>query len=317
MENKTVRTFAPASISNLGPGYDILGLAIDAPGDYVTARRRREKGLAFSLKTKQAGIPADPRRNVAAHVASLLLDELKPPFGVELVLEKEMPVGSGLGSSAASSAAAVFAVNKLMPKPIEKYALLRFVVEGERKAAGSPHADNAAPSLLGGLWLIRSYDPLDAISIPIRNSIVWVVVHPHLVVKTEYARGILPESVPLRKAVRQWGNVSGLTAGLIAGNAELVGTCVEDVIVEPARASLIAGFDDVKRAAYKAGALGCSISGSGPSMFAVARSMSSARTIGRAMSSAFRRSAHVPSDVYVSKVNMAGTRLVPSLRGGA
>src|SRR5713101_6773981 len=159
MRPKSVRVFAPATISNLGPGFDVLGLAIDRPGDYVTARRRKEKGLAFSLQTTERNIPADPRRNVAAYVASLLLDEMRPPFGIELVLEKKMPVGSGLGSSAASSAAAIVAVNKLMPNPFEKYALLRFVVEGERMAAGSPHADNAAPSLLGGLWLIRSYDP--------------------------------------------------------------------------------------------------------------------------------------------------------------
>jgi homoserine kinase len=310
MQPKSIRVFAPASISNLGPGYDVLGLAIDRPGDFVTAKRRKEPGLAFSVKTEQHGIPLDARRNVAAHVASLLLDEAKPPFGIELVLEKKMPVGSGLGSSAASSSAAVFAVNKLLRKPFEKYALLRFVVEGERMAAGSPHADNAAPSLLGGLWLIRSYDPLDAISIPIRNSIVWVVVHPHLVVKTRDARNILPESVSLRKAVHQWGNVSGLTAGLIAGNVELVGKCIEDVLVEPARSSLIRGFDDVKRAAGKAGALGCSISGSGPSMFAVAPSMNSAKKIGLAMASAFRRSARVRSEVYISKVNLVGTETI-------
>ena len=310
MQHKSVRVFAPATISNLGPGFDILGLAIDQPGDYVTAKRLKDQGLAFSVRTKQRDIPSDARRNVAAYVASLLLDELKPPFGVELVLDKRMPVGSGLGSSAASSAAAVFAVNKLMPKPLDKYALLRFVVEGERMAAGSPHADNAAPSLLGGLWLIRSYDPLDAISIPIRNSIVWVVVHPHLIVETRAARSILPETVGLRKAVRQWGNVSGLTAGLIAGNAELVGKCVEDVLIEPVRSRLIDGFDEVKRAAAEAGASGCSISGSGPSMFAVAPSLRAAGRIGRAMASAFRRTARVGSEVYISKVNMTGTRTV-------
>src|ERR1051326_2670907 len=305
MHPKSIRTFAPASISNLGPGYDILGLAIDRPGDFVTAKRRKEPGLTFSVKTEQAGIPLDPGKNVAAYVSSLLLDEAKPPFGIDLVLEKRMPL-----SSAASSAAAVFAVNKLLPKPLEKYGLLRFVVEGERMAAGSPHADNAAPSLLGGLWLIRSYDPLDAVSIPIRNSIVWVVVHPHLVVKPRDARNILPESVSLRKAVRQWGNVSGLTAGLIAGNLDLVGKCIEDVIVEPARARLIRGFGDVKTAALKAGAFGCSISGSGPSIFAVAPSMRAAKKIGLAMASAFRRSAHVRSEVYISKVNLAGTKAI-------
>jgi homoserine kinase len=310
MRAHSVRVYAPATISNLGPGFDILGLAIDRPGDFVTAGRTKEKGLSFSLRTDQRGIPSDPRKNVAAYMASLLMEELHPPFGIRMVLEKKMPLGSGLGSSAASSAAAIVAVNALMPKPLKKFALLRFVAEGERKAAGSPHADNAAPSLLGGLWLIRSYDPLDCISIPIRNSIVWVVVHPHLIVKTRSARLILPAEVPLRTAVRQWGNVSGLTAGLIAGNAGLVGKCVEDVIVEPARSRLIKGFDEVKRSAAGAGALGCSISGSGPSMFAVASSPKSAAKIGRAMASAFRRAAGVGSEVYISKVNMEGTRVI-------
>lgn len=276
----------------------------------MTARRRRERGLAFSVQTEQRGIPSDGRRNVAAHVASLLLDEIKPPFGIQLVLQKNMPVGSGLGGSAASSAASVVAVNELMPRPLKKQALLRFVVEGERKAAGSPHADNAAPSLLGGLWLIRSYDPLEAISIPIRNSIVWVVVHPHLIIETRLARRILPESVSLRKAVRQWGNVSGLTAGLIAGDSALAGKCIEDVIIEPARSGLIAGYEQVKRAASEAGAPGCSISGSGPSMFAIAPSMKSAGIIGRAMALAFRRAARVGCDIYISRVNMAGTTIV-------
>ncbi len=310
MRAKSVRVYAPATISNLGPGFDVLGLAIEKPGDFVTAERMSGKGLSFSLKTSQSGIPSDPRKNVAAYMALLLMDELKPPFGIKMTLEKKMPLGSGLGSSAASSAAAIVAVNTLMPKPLAKFALLRFVAEGERKAAGSPHADNAAPSLLGGLWLIRSYHPLDCISIPIRNSIVWVVVHPHLIVKTRAARSILPAEIPLRSAVRQWGNVSGLTAGLIAGNPGLVGKCVEDVIVEPARSRLIAGFEEVKHAAISAGAFGCSISGSGPSMFAVASSGQTAKKIGRAMASAFRRTAGVGSEVYISKVNMDGTKVI-------
>src|ERR1041385_4321089 len=253
MRAHSVRVYAPATISNLGPGFDILGLAIDRPGDFVTAGRTKEKGLSFSLRTDPRGIQSDPRKSVAAYMASLLMEELHPPFGIRMVLEKKMPLGSGLGSSAASSAAAIVAVNALMPKPLKKFALLRFVAEGERKAAGSPHADNAAPSLLGGLWLIRSYDPLDCISIPVQNRIIWVVVHPHVIVHTREARGILPKEVPLSSAIRQWGNVSGLTAGLIAGDPWLVGKCVEDVIVEPVRSRLIPGFAKVKEAALKSG----------------------------------------------------------------
>lgn len=310
MRTRRVHVFAPATISNLGSGFDVLGIAINQPGDFVTAERTREPGLSFSVRTEQENIPADAQNNVAAHVASLMLQEFKPPFGIKMVLHKKMPMGSGLGSSAASSVAAVVAVNALLPKPLKKYDLLRFTLEGERKASGSPHADNAAPSLLGGACLIRSYEPLDVISIPIVNSIVWVVIHPHVVVRTQDARDILPKAVTLQIAIRQWGNISGLTVGLATGNAELVGKCVADAIAEPVRSHLIPGFDDVKHAALHAGALGCSISGSGPSIFAVAKNASAARAIGLAMKKTFTRVANVGSEVYVSRVNMDGAKIM-------
>ncbi|HEV8539040.1 MAG TPA: homoserine kinase [Bacteroidota bacterium] len=314
MRPKRVKAFAPATISNLGPGFDVLGLAIDRPGDFVIASRTRETGLTFSVRAGSVEVPTSVEENVAAHVASLMLDEFKPSFGVNMVLEKRMPVGSGLGSSAASSAAAVVAVNALLPRPLKKTELLRFAVEGERKASGSPHADNVAPSLLGGLCLIRSYDPLDVVSVPIRNTLVWVVVHPHIVVRTEDARRMLPDQVPLRSAVRQWGNVSGLTVGLMKGNARLVGMSIEDVIVEPVRATLISGFHEVKRAALDAGAYGCSISGSGPSIFAVAHSMRSAKKIGTAIMEEFTRTSGITSDVYISRVNLEGAHILKKIR---
>jgi homoserine kinase len=310
MTGKSVRVFAPASVSNLGSGFDVLGFAIDRPGDVVAAHRTRERGLRFSLAPGSIGVPATAKENVAAHVASLMLQEFKPPFGIAMILEKRMPVGSGLGSSAASSVAAAAAVNALLPKPLKKRDVLRFAVEGERKASGAPHADNAAPSLLGGVCLIRSYRPLEVISVPVKNSIVWAVVHPHLVVNTGKARRMLPAKVPLRSAVQQWGNVSGLTMGLMQGDVRLVGKCVEDVLIEPVRAKLIPGFQMVKRAALEAGAAGCSISGSGPSLFAVTGSRASAGAVGRAMAAAFRRAAGVECDVLISGVNMRGAEVI-------
>jgi homoserine kinase len=243
-------------------------------------------------------------------VVSLLLDETQPPFGIALTLRKKMPIGSGLGSSAASSVAALVAVNALLPKPLTRSNLLRFAVEGERKASGAPHADNVAPSLLGGAVLIRSYTPLDVVKFPVRCSIVWVVVHPHVVVRTAEARSLLPKAVSLETAIRQWGNISGLTIGLMSGDVGLVGKCVEDAIAEPVRANLIPGFHDVKAAALKAGAAGCSISGSGPSMFAVAASLSQARTIAAVMRRTFKRAADIGCDVYISRVNRHGARLL-------
>jgi homoserine kinase len=310
MVRHRVKVFAPATISNLGSGFDVLGLAIDQPGDYVVAERTRESGLSFSVKTNVKDIPTQPHENVAAHVAQLMLDELAPPFGFRMILQKRMPIGSGLGSSGASSVASVVAVNALLPKPLKKHDLLRFAVEGERKASGSPHADNVAPSLLGGVVLARSYSPLDVVALPIKDSVVWVVVHPHLVVRTEDARNVLPKTIRLKDAIQQWGNVSGVTAGLITGDAALVGKCVEDVIVEPVRASLVKGFYDVKQAAMNAGALGCSFSGSGPSMFAVTNSLKIARRVGKAMRETFRNVTNASSDVYISRVNMRGAMIV-------
>ncbi|HTP79335.1 MAG TPA: homoserine kinase [Bacteroidota bacterium] len=309
-----MKIFAPATIANLGSGFDVLGIAIDAPGDIVTAERTREPGLSFRTRSRFESVPAEPKNNVAAHVASLFLQETKPQFGVKMLLDKKMPIGSGLGSSAASSVASVVAVNKLLPRPLHKKDLLRFAVEGERMASGAPHADNAAPSLLGGACLIRSYEPLDVVPIPVRNTLIWVVVHPQIVVRTEEARNILPRAITLRTAVYQWGNISGLTIGLASGDPTLVGKCVEDAIAEPVRANLIPGFREVKRDALRAGAYGCSISGSGPSVFAVADSFSSGRRIAASMQKAFRRAAGIRSEAYISLINKKGAVVIPERR---
>jgi homoserine kinase len=310
MTFRAVRAFAPATISNLGPGFDVLGVALHRPGDIVTASRRAEPGLSFRVSTTQNEVPDDSRRNVAAFVARLLLKEFKPAFGIDMELHKLLPIGSGLGSSAASGVAAAMAVNALLPKPLKKHDLLAFTLEGERFACGAVHADNVAPSLLGGARLIRSYEPLDVLSVPVDRSLVWIVVHPHVVILTKKARAILPKEIPLRSAVRQWGNVAGLVLGLTLGKHDILGRCIEDMIVEPLRARLLPGFPEVKHAAMRAGALGCSISGSGPSVFSIAPSMKKARTIGEAMTRAFRLAAGVESDVYFSRTNECGAEIV-------
>jgi homoserine kinase len=309
MKPKSVKTYAPATISNLGPGFDTLGVAIDSPGDAVIARRRSEPGLGFTVVTHDNAVPLDVKKNVASYVATLLLTEKRPSFGIEMVLHKSMPIGSGLGSSAASSVAAAVAANALFVKPLRKADLLPFVLEGERLACGSPHADNAAPCLLGGGCLIRSYDPLDVVPFPVHHSLIWIVVHPNTEVLTKKARTILPEQIPLRSAIRQWGNVAGLVMGLATGDRDLIRRCVEDVVAEPLRANLIPGFYDVKEAALAAGALGCSISGSGPSVFAIASSMEKARTIGKEMTQGFRLAANIQSNVYISRTNVVGARV--------
>jgi homoserine kinase len=309
MPNRSARSFAPASISNLGPGFDVFGVALERPGDFASARRTKDRGLFFSVSGRRDDVPSDVSKNVAAYVSMLLLDEACPPFGVALNLTKMMPVGSGLGSSAASSVAALVAVNTILPKPLQRIDLLRFAAEGERLATGSPHADNVAPSLLGGMVIVRSTEPLDVISVSLNTKFRWVVVHPHVIVRTKEARAILPQDVPLARAVRQWGNASGLVAGLISGREDVVRRCMEDLIVEPVRSKLIPAFEEVRGAAHSAGALGCTISGSGPSMVAVVASEKVAQVVARTMRTAFRE-AGVESDAYISKTNVRGARIL-------
>jgi homoserine kinase len=309
-----VRVFAPATVSNLGAGFDVIGIAVHTPGDEVVARRQRTPGLTFAVKAPQSDVPRDVENNVAGRVASLMLEEFKPPFGIRMVLHKLMPIASGLGSSAASSVAAAAAVNALLPKPLKRIDLLRFALEGERMASGAPHADNVAPCLLGGACLIRSYDPLHVVPIPASGSIVWTIVHPHLAIRTEEARRMLPTMIPFSAAIRQWGNVGGLILGLTTGDARLTGICTEDVLVEPVRAALVPGYHEVKNSALEAGALGCSLSGSGPSLFAISTSTAKAESIGTAMAKAFLSVANLRSDVYVSRINRQGARVLVTNR---
>lgn len=304
--------FAPATISNLGSGFDVIGLALEKPGDYVVAERAEKRGVQLvGVDGDNGMLPRDLRKNVATYVASLVLKDLNPRFGVAITVHKRMPIGSGLGSSAASAVAAAVAVNTLLGNPLTKNELLPYAIEGERFVSGAGHPDNVSPSLLGGVTLIRDTKRLDVVQLPAPRKILWVVVHPHIEIRTAYARKILPKNVPLTKAVHQWGNVGGLVAGFCTGDVRLLARSIEDVIVEPVRARLIPGFHKIKSAALKAGALACSISGSGPSMFALVETQADAQRVGRAMQKAFGREAGLSSDLIISRVNEKGARVVP------
>lgn len=301
-----VRVRAPATVANVAAGFDILGFAVHGPGDEVVARLGGPPGVRIARVNGGAGaIPLDPERNTAGVSVLRLLDSLGSPAGIELELRKDMPLGSGLGSSAASAVAAVVAANALLGDPLPRRALLPFAMEAERVACGAAHADNVAPALLGGFVLIRSYDPLDVVDIAAPDELACAVVHPDVEIRTEDARRILKNKVKLRDAVVQWGNAAGLIAGLLTGDYALVGRSLTDVIVEPARAILIPCFHRAKEAALEAGALGCSISGSGPSMFALSRGMDGAGAAGAAMAAVYR-SAGIGCDVYVSGINRQG-----------
>lgn len=306
------RAFAPATVANVISGFDIFGFAVAAPGDEVIARYQEAPGVSITRITGDSGkLPRASGANTASAAARALLERLGVRHGVALEIHKRMPLGSGLGSSAASAVAAVVAVNALLGAPLSRRELLPFALEGERVSCGgeTTHADNVAPSLLGGFILIRGYDPLDVIPLPAPARLWCALVHPDLVVRTRDARAALPEMVPLRQAVAQWGNAAGLVAGLFLDDEALIARSLRDVIVEPARAPLIPGYAEVRQAALDAGALGCGISGAAPSMFALTTSRAAADAAGKAMAAAFGR-AGLSATTYVSPINREGARVL-------
>lgn len=314
MSADRLSVWAPATVANVASGFDVLGFALDAPGDEVTLTRTEGRRIRVTSVTGDGGkLPLDPEKNTAAVAAGAFLRSLGMPFGIDVELRKRMPLSSGLGSSAASAVAAAVAANELAGRPVSARDLLPFTMLAEKAACGSAHADNVAPSLLGGFVLIRSYDPLDVVRLPVPEGIACAVVHPHTEVKTEDARRILKKEIRLSDAIRQWGNLAALVAALYAGDLPLLGRSLQDVVAEPVRSLLIPGFPQVKKAALDAGALGCSISGSGPSIFALCASAETARKAAKAMQAAFL-GAGLESDLFVSSVNTAGPRILDGAR---
>ncbi|MCI4649848.1 homoserine kinase [Phaeodactylibacter sp.] len=309
--NKEVRVFAPATVANVAVGFDILGFAIDGPGDEIIARYSNASGVTISCITGDGGkLPLKAEKNTAGFAAIRLLEQLgKPELGVELEIHKKMPFGSGLGSSAASAAAGVMAVNALLDMPVPKIASLHCAVLGEQIADGAYHADNVAPSLLGGIILIRANEGLDVHSLPIPDELYAAVVYPHVSILTKDARDVLRPTTTLPQCIQQTGNLGGLVVGLYESDYELIGRSLQDVIIEPQRAQLIPGFATVKSAALKAGALGCSISGAGPSVFALCKGRETAQSVGAAMQKAFLNQ-DIPCDLFVSPINKEGAKIL-------
>jgi homoserine kinase len=302
----SVKVFAPATVANVASGFDVLGFALERPGDAVRLTRKAEKRVDLVAVGGDGGrLPLDPARNTAGVAVTSFLESRGWPFGVDLALEKGMPLASGLGSSAASAVAGVVAANLLAGEPCPPRDLLPFTLQAEQVACGAAHADNVAPALLGGFVLIRSYEPLDIVRLPVPEGLAAAVAHPHTEIRTEDARRILKKEVRLADAVRQWGNLAALVAALYEGDLDLLGRSLLDVVAEPRRAMLIPGFARVKAAALASGALGCSISGSGPSMFSLCASPEAAWAAGKSMQETFRQ-VGLECDLYVSAINRVG-----------
>jgi len=303
-----IKIFCPATIANLSCGFDVLGLCLDTAGDEMIIRKSNTKGVRIT-KIVGADLPLETENNVAGVAALALLEEVETEFGFEIEIYKNIKAGSGIGSSAASSAGAVFGINELLGQPFTRKELVKFAMQGEKLASGNAHADNVAPALLGGFTLVRCSNPLDIIKIDSPTELYATVVHPQIELKTSDARSVLKQTVSLKSAITQWGNVGGLVAGLYTQDYELIGRSLHDEIVEPLRSVLIPGFDLIKKTAYENGALGSGISGSGPSIFALSKGEATAQKIAKAMSMVYDEM-KLPYEIHVSKVNDQGMKII-------
>ncbi|MBG6187558.1 homoserine kinase [Flavobacterium sp. CAN_S2] len=303
-----IKIFCPATIANLSCGFDVLGLCLETAGDEMIIRKSDVKGIRIT-KIVGADLPLETEKNVAGVSALAMLEAIETEFGFEIEIYKNIKAGSGIGSSAASSAGAVFGINELLGRPFTRKELVLFAMQGEKLASGNAHADNVAPALLGGFTLVRSSNPLDIIKIESPSELYATVVHPQIELKTSDARSVLKQTVSLKSAITQWGNVGGLIAGLYTKDYDLIGRSLHDEIVEPLRSVLIPGFDLIKKTAYENGALGSGISGSGPSIFALSKGKETADKIAKAMSAVYDEM-NLPYEIHVSKVNDEGMKII-------
>jgi homoserine kinase len=298
---------APATIANLVCGFDILGMALEEPYDEMTLAFKDEPGITI-VHTDEFELPEEPEQNVSGVALQSLMEEYNKPVGFNLTIHKNIKPGSGLGSSAASSAGAVVAANHLLGNIFSKEDLVRFAMNGEKIAGGVKHADNVSPCIYGGVILIRSIFPLDIIPLNVPPLFI-TIVHPQIEVRTSDSRQILRKTVQLKDAIRQWGNIGGLVMGFMNTDFELIGRSLEDVIIEPIRSILIPGFDEIKESCREAGSLGGGISGSGPSIFMVNKTEETALKVEKIMSGIYERIG-VDYKTYVTSINTTGVKIV-------
>jgi homoserine kinase len=304
---KTVTIHSPGTIANLVCGFDVLGLAVHHPYDSITLRLTDKPGVTI-INQDEYNLPADPKKNVAGVVLLSIMEKLNHNYGFEMISEKRIKPGSGIGSSAASAAGAAIAANILLDNSFSKEELVQFAMNGEKLASGVKHADNIAPCIYGGITLVRSIHPLDIISIPFPDLFV-TVVHPQIEVRTADARQILKKEIQLKDAIKQWGNVAGLVSGFFKNDYELISRSLEDVVIEPLRSILIPGFEEVKKRSREAGALGGGISGSGPSIFMLSKEEATAQQVAVVMQQAYDKLG-IAYHTYVTTINQHGATII-------
>lgn len=300
--------FAPATVSNVGSGFDIMGFAIKGVGDIISMELAGTDKMEI-INLSNALLPENPYNNIVSPALKALQSSIGANHGFRITFHKKINPGSGIGSSAASAVAALVAYNNLLGSPLTPAELLPFAMEGEKFISGAAHADNAAPCLLGGFTLIRSYQPLDVISIPYPADLWCTVIHPALVIKTSESRRLIPGETTLENTIVQSGNAAALVTGLITGDMALIGRSLTDVIAEPHRKRLIPGYDRARKTAIDNGALGFNISGSGPSLFALSTEKEIAESIGEGVKKLFNES-DTKCDIYISRISPEGARVI-------
>ncbi len=308
--NKSIKVSVPATVSNVGPGFDIMGFALNVPVEEMILTVKQKPEIKIKKITGDKNkLPFDINKNTATVALKKMIDKLKANIGVELEIIKKLNSGSGLGSSAASAVASVFALNEILNKPFTKNELLEFALQGEAVASGSIHADNVAPCLFGGFILIRDYNPIDLIKIKSPKNLFCTVLHPQFEIKTSEARKLIKQKYYLKELLTQTSNAAGLVAGLLKSDYDLIKRSLNDVVAEPARSKLIPGFYEIKKSALDNGSIGCSISGSGPSIFAFSKSLDEAIKIGNEMKKVSSRYTN-KNIVYVSSINNDGPQVL-------
>ena len=299
-----IKIFSPATVANVACGFDVLGFALKEFGDTMYVRKSDKRGINIT-QIEGFNLSKNTFENVAGVSALAMLESLDINHGFDIRIDKKIKPGSGIGSSSASAAGSVFAMNELLNRPFSKDKLVEFAMKGEAVASQSEHADNVAPAIYGGITFVKSTDPLEILPLPVPEDLFAVIIHPLIEVKTSESRALLPSSVDLSLAVQHSANLGGLVHALHTNNYELIRSSLNDLLIEPHRAKLIPYFSQIKSTMLKSGALGCGISGSGPSVFALCNGEDIAERILENLTKELSN-ASFEFDVYSSSINNRG-----------
>jgi len=304
--SKEIKIFSPATVANVACGFDVLGFCLDTIGDEMVIRKTLERGIKIT-KIEGYNLPFEAEKNVAGVSALAMYKDLQPDCGFEIEIYKNIKPGSGIGSSSASAAGSVYGMNELLGRPLDKTKLTYYAMKGEALASQCEHADNLAPAIFGGFTLVKSACPLQILELPTPPDLYATLIHPQIEIKTSESRAILPKEIPLQNAIAQWANVGSLVHALHTSDYKLIKESLNDVVIEPYRKQLIPHFDDVKTAVLEAGALGCAISGSGPSIFTLSKGEVTAKASEEAMRKVYSKT-DIQFETYVSKINTKGIK---------